>query len=285
MDSFSVCVCVLSCLVVSYSWKPHGLQPTSSSCPWDSPGKNTGVGCHFLLQGIFPTQGWNLCLLRLPHWQEDSLPLNHLGSPILLLGWLKCQLGFFPWMVWKNLNKLFGQPNYIPPIIIFPLQQAIHLVRLKLQVCLVCDERQLPSQLRLLLVLTMLCGKDPSDTGVEIVHRIWPCLSFSPFTISPPTVLVALGSVLWGCFWARKIAGFLSQFQSLLSVPELQLPSRESHKKNDKLVFCPSFNPCFVVVHCSISKSCSTICDPVNCSTPGFPVLHYLPEFAQTQAH
>ena len=39
--------------------------------PWDSPGKNTGVGC--LLQGIFPTQGSNLCLL---HWQADSLPLT-----------------------------------------------------------------------------------------------------------------------------------------------------------------------------------------------------------------
>ena len=32
-------------------------------CPWDSPGKNTGVGCHALRQGIFPTQGSNLCLL------------------------------------------------------------------------------------------------------------------------------------------------------------------------------------------------------------------------------
>ena len=39
----------------------HGLQPGSSG--WDSPGKNTGVGCHALLQGIFPTQGSNLCLL------------------------------------------------------------------------------------------------------------------------------------------------------------------------------------------------------------------------------
>ena len=35
------------------------------------------VGCHFLLQGIFLTQGWNLHLL---HWQEDSLPLSHQGS-------------------------------------------------------------------------------------------------------------------------------------------------------------------------------------------------------------
>ena len=44
-------------------------------CPWDSPGKSTRVGCHFLLQGIFPTQGLNLNLLYLLHWQEGSLPL------------------------------------------------------------------------------------------------------------------------------------------------------------------------------------------------------------------
>ena len=42
-------------------------------CPWDFPGKNTGVGCHLLLQGIFPTQGLNLPLL---YWQADSLPLK-----------------------------------------------------------------------------------------------------------------------------------------------------------------------------------------------------------------
>ena len=39
-------------------------------CPWDSPGKNTGVGCHFLLQGIFLTQVSNLSLLCLLHWQQ-----------------------------------------------------------------------------------------------------------------------------------------------------------------------------------------------------------------------
>ena len=47
-------------------------------CPWDSPGKNTGVGCYFRLQGIFPTQGSNPRLLQ---WQADSLPLSHQGSP------------------------------------------------------------------------------------------------------------------------------------------------------------------------------------------------------------
>ena len=36
---------------------------------------------------------------------------------------------------------------------------------------------------------------------------------------------------------------------------------------------------------CSVSKSCLTLCNPMNCSTPGFPVLHYLPEFAQTHVH
>ena len=48
--------------VVSNSLRPYGLRPTRILCPWDSPGKNTGVGCHALLQGIFPTQGSNLCL-------------------------------------------------------------------------------------------------------------------------------------------------------------------------------------------------------------------------------
>ena len=46
-----VCVCV-SCSVVSNSLQPHGLWPTRLLCPWDFPGKNTGVGCHFLLQRV-----------------------------------------------------------------------------------------------------------------------------------------------------------------------------------------------------------------------------------------
>ena len=44
---------------------------------WDFPGKNAGVGCHFLLQGIFPTQGSNPCL---PQWQAGSLPLHCQGQ-------------------------------------------------------------------------------------------------------------------------------------------------------------------------------------------------------------
>ena len=60
--------------------RPHGLESARLLCPWDSPGKNAGAGCHFLLQGIFSTQGSNPCLLWLLRWQADSLLLSYLGS-------------------------------------------------------------------------------------------------------------------------------------------------------------------------------------------------------------
>ena len=54
---------------------PMDYSPPGSSCPWDSPGKNTGEGCHFLLQGIFQAQGSNSPLLCLLHWQAGYLLL------------------------------------------------------------------------------------------------------------------------------------------------------------------------------------------------------------------
>ena len=68
-----VCVCAQSLSHV---------QPTRFLCPWNFPCKNTGVGCHFLLQGIFLTKESNLSFLCLLHWQADSLP-SHLGTPPL----------------------------------------------------------------------------------------------------------------------------------------------------------------------------------------------------------
>ena len=65
--------------VMSDSLWPHELVPPSwFLCPWDSPGKNTGVGCHSLLQGIFPSQGANLGLL---HYRQFLYHLSHQGSP------------------------------------------------------------------------------------------------------------------------------------------------------------------------------------------------------------
>ena len=63
--------------VMSDSLRPHGMQPVRLLCPWDFPGKNTGMGCHFLLQGIFPTQGLNL---GLPHCRQMLLPSEPPGK-------------------------------------------------------------------------------------------------------------------------------------------------------------------------------------------------------------
>ena len=51
----------------------------------------------------------------------------------------------------------------------------------------------------------------------------------------------------------------------------------EGHSTNHTYVTC-----CW---WCSVTQSCPTLCNPMDCSTPGFPVLHYLLEFAQTHAH
>ena len=67
----NACLCHL---VVSDSLWRFGLYPTRLFYPCNFSGKNTGEGCHFLLLGIFQTQGSNSYLLHLLHWQADSLP-------------------------------------------------------------------------------------------------------------------------------------------------------------------------------------------------------------------
>ena len=71
--------------MVSDSSRPHGLQPTRLLGPWDFPGKNTGLGFHFLLQGIFPTQGCNPRLLCLLHCGWILYQLSYQGSPLYSL--------------------------------------------------------------------------------------------------------------------------------------------------------------------------------------------------------
>ena len=71
---------MLICLIPLTLWD---LRTLACQAPLsrDSPGQNTGVGCHALLQGIFLTRGQNLHLSRLLHWQEGSLPLVPPGKP------------------------------------------------------------------------------------------------------------------------------------------------------------------------------------------------------------
>ena len=77
-------VCALS-LRTCLTLQPHGLKPARLFCPWDSPGKNTGGGCHALLQGNLPDPGIESMS---PALAADSLPLAQPGKPIAV--YLKC---------------------------------------------------------------------------------------------------------------------------------------------------------------------------------------------------
>ena len=73
---------ILSCFSRFGLCDPMDCSQLKSLCSWDSPGKNSGVGCHALLQRIFLIQGSNPCLLCLLNWQVDSLSLVPPGKPI-----------------------------------------------------------------------------------------------------------------------------------------------------------------------------------------------------------
>ena len=79
-------VCV--CSVVSDSLRPNELYPVSLLCLWNFPGKNTGVSCHFLLQGIFPTQDWtrDSCVSHIGRWILCHCTTFKLDSGTLMNG-------------------------------------------------------------------------------------------------------------------------------------------------------------------------------------------------------
>ena len=84
-------------------------EPTRLLCPWDSPGKNTGMGCHFLFQEIVLTQGSNPQLL---YWQVSSLPLNPPGKPNQLdIHMQKNEVGSLPHIIYKNQLTVDQRPK------------------------------------------------------------------------------------------------------------------------------------------------------------------------------
>ena len=101
-----MCTCSVTS-VMSDSLQPHELYPARLLCPWDSPEKDTGVGCHALLQGIFSTQGLNPRLLCLRHCRQIFYPLNHLGSPHVIMH-LSKSIECIPSRVSPNVNCGFG---------------------------------------------------------------------------------------------------------------------------------------------------------------------------------
>ena len=76
--------------------------------PWNSPGKNAGVGCHFLLQGIFPSQGSNLGLL---HCRQNLYHLSPQGSPQIVE--LEFQFSLTPELKLMLLHRKLPQPTVL----------------------------------------------------------------------------------------------------------------------------------------------------------------------------
>ena len=99
---------------MSDSCHPVDCSPPGSSVHGDFPGKDTGVSCHFLLQGIFQTQGSNPGLL---HWQADSWPLSHLGSQKLERQCLICSLWSLSTPCSLHGPRVGGGGTGAPPII------------------------------------------------------------------------------------------------------------------------------------------------------------------------
>ena len=102
-----VCVCVFVCVRTRTGaqscptlWRLHGLYPSRILCPWNFLGKNTGAGCHFFLQGIFPTQRLNPHLLCLLHCQAGSLPTE---QPSAVYKYIN---------TWLTLKQRFEPPGY-----------------------------------------------------------------------------------------------------------------------------------------------------------------------------
>ena len=127
---YVTCCCLAAKLCLTLLW-PHGLYPARLLCPWDFPGKNIGVGCHFLLQGIFPTQGSNPCLLHrrwaLYHWatwgalvcctehskwwenkQKALLRVGRhfIGHQLTTFTQLSFHLWFYKWEKWDEIMYL-----------------------------------------------------------------------------------------------------------------------------------------------------------------------------------
>ena len=104
-----------------------GLQRT---CPWDSPGKNTGVGCHALLQGIFPTQGSNP---GLPHSRRILYQLSPTFPSLRVTFWSKRTSHLRPILISAKLAHTCSVGSHPNPDIHYRFCQITHLCQLPTQ--------------------------------------------------------------------------------------------------------------------------------------------------------
>ena len=194
------CCCCWVASVVSNSVRPHKWQPTRLHCPWASPGKNTGVGCHFLLQCMKVKNEIEVVQSCTTH--RDPMDCSLPGSSIHGL----FQARVLEWVV------------------------------------LILDILNIETEFEQALVFLW---KPYVPPRLNVLFSKW---------------LMTCAYLLWG---------------GLRRLTKKQPICIATKQKFQVTLFC---------CH-SVTKSCSTLWDPMDCSTPGSPVLHYLPEFAQIYVH
>ena len=150
--------CAVLCLVVFDSLRPHGLQPARLLCPWNSPGKNIGVGCHALLQGIFPTQGSNP---GLPHCSRFFTSWATREIHIRKKRTLKSQVTWDPAWIWTITSVFCLQASWSHLI----FSSLFRNVSTCFPKCLVCLHAQLLSHVRLFGTPETVAHQAPLDMG------------------------------------------------------------------------------------------------------------------------
>ena len=120
------------------------MVPTRLFCPWDSSGKDTGVGYQVLLQGIFLIQGLNCCLLCLLYWQGASSPLASPGKPSVSMAIIKKSTNNKCWRGYGEKGILLQcgwECTLIQPLR-RPVQRFLAVLCLVAQLCLIfCDPK------------------------------------------------------------------------------------------------------------------------------------------------
>ena len=149
--------------MLSRSVVSDSLQPSRLLCPWNSPGKKTRVGCHFLLQGIFPTQGSKP---GLAHCRQILYQLSHQGSPYIPLFPLfssvqsfNCvQLFVTPWTAVHQASLSITNSQSLLKII------SIELVMPSNHLILCCP----------LLLMSSICPSIRVFSTDSVLHIRWP---------------------------------------------------------------------------------------------------------------
>ena len=160
------------------SLRPYGSVAHQAPCPRDSPGKNTGVDCRAILQGIFLTQEQNLCPLCLLHWQANSLPLAPPGEPCSL-----CSSVAHPCLTLCDPNRLQHARFPVHCQLLELAQTHVHRVSDAIQPSLLCCT---------LLLLPSIFPNIRVFCKESVLHIRWPKYWSFIFSISPSNEYLGL---------------------------------------------------------------------------------------------